>query len=608
MPLREDLLTPIAGENPSGPDIRYDSKVPIYDEIKEARRQDDALAQGDWQRERKVADYARVIKLTQDSLATKTKDLQLAAWLTDAKLRTEGFSGLEQGLTLCHGLISNFWETLNPLVEDGDEEPRMAHLDWIGALEVPVKSVPLVREGYDWFKFKESRLVGYEDQVKGDKEKKLRAQRLAEGKLAPEVFDKAFVDTPKAFYLQSEKDLDACRKALTSLDELCGEKFKDSRPTFGKLQAALEEVRHTVHSLLEKKRETEPDPVEEVPVEAAAADGQAAGAGSQAGQAAAPGIVFSVLTSSEPADRREAIASVAKVAAFLRKREPFSPAPYLMMRGLRWGELRSAAQLSDSTLLEAPPTELRQHIKRLALSKKWSELLETAENTMSLPCSRGWLDLQRIVVGACTALGSDYNVIAAAICSELRALLNDVPQLLDVNLLDDTPAANAETKAWLRQLGEMPAQDSSEPQPAAEGSATSSNGRSPAHSWLDKAADPYLLAQDALKAGQAEKAFELMRREIARQSSGRGRFERTMQLVQLCVAAGKEAIAQPLLDDIAAAIEVHKLDDWEDKEMVATALATVMTMSKKVQGSASEKQKLFERICRLDPVRALNAG
>lgn len=609
MPLREDLLTPIAGDNPSGPDVRYDSKVLIYDEIKEARRQDDDLAQGDWQRERKVADYARVIELTQDALATKTKDLQLAAWLTDAKLRTEGFSGLQQGLTLCNGLISNFWETLNPPLEDGDEEPRMAHLESIGStLEIPLKSVPLVRGGYDWFKFKESRLVGYDDQAKGEKEKKLRAQRLTQGKLAPEAFDKAFIDTPKAFYLQAEKDLDDCLKAVASLDALCGQKFKDARPSFGKLQGALGEVRHTVHSLLEKKRETEPDPIEEVPVTTTTEDGQAGAAGSPSTPAAAPGIVFSVLTSSEPADRREAIASVARVAAFLRKREPFSPAPYLMMRGLRWGELRSADQLSDSMLLEAPPTELRQHIKRLALGKKWTELLETAENTMSLPCSRAWLDLQRIVVGACAALGSDYDGIAAAICSELRALLNDVPQLLNVNLLDDTPAANAETKAWLNQLGETPASRPSPPLTEGESTAPSTNGKPAAHSWLERAADPYLLAQEALKTGQPEKAFELMRREIARQSSGRGRFERAMQLVQLCVAAGKEAIAQPLLDDIQAAIEVHKLDEWEDKEMVATALAMVMTMSKKVQANASERQKLFERICRLDPVRALNAG
>jgi type VI secretion system protein ImpA len=42
--------------------------------------------------------------------------------------------------------------------------------------------------------------------------------------------------------------------------------------------------------------------------------------------------------------------------------------------------------------------------------------------------------------------------------------------------------------------------------------------------------------------------------------------------------------------------------------MVAAALATLMKVSVKVRDDDSEKQKLFERICRLDPVRALSAG
>jgi type VI secretion system protein ImpA len=610
MPLQEDLLNPIAGDNPSGQDVRYDTKLLVYDKIKEARRQDDNLAQGAWEHERKVADYALVGKLAQEALATRTKDLQLAAWLTEAALRTEGFSGLRQGLVLCHGLVDRFWDTLYPPIEDGDPELRAAPLEWLGsALEIPLKNTPLVRSGYDWLKLKESRVVGYEDQAKTDKDKKARAKMLAEGKLAPEAFDKAFVETPKVFYLQAEKDLDSCLEALKSLDELCTAKFGDAAPSLGKLEIALEEVRHAVHTLLEKKRETEPDPVEETP--AAAATDQAGTTAATDGSVAHPGapvIVISVMTSSEPADRREVIASVARAAAFLRKREPHSPAPYLMMRGLRWGELRAAAKLADATLLEAPPTELRQQVKRLALAEKWSELLETAENAMSLPCSRAWLDLQRLVVEACTALGSEYAPVAAAIRSELLSLLNDVPQLLDASLLDDTPTANSETKAWLKQLQERPAAAPATEQAAGENAAPPSSGQSPAPSWPAKATDSYALAQEALKAGQPEKAFEIMQKEIASQRSGRGRFERKLQLVQLCIAAGKDTIAQPLLDDLAIAIDNHKLEDWEDKEMVAAALATVMTLSKKIQGNAVEKQKLFERICRLDPVRALSAG
>jgi hypothetical protein len=60
-------LTPIPGENPSGIDLRYDTKLLVHDKIKEARRQDDNLAQGAWQSERKTANFALVVKLAQDA-------------------------------------------------------------------------------------------------------------------------------------------------------------------------------------------------------------------------------------------------------------------------------------------------------------------------------------------------------------------------------------------------------------------------------------------------------------------------------------------------------------------------------------------------------------
>jgi type VI secretion system protein ImpA len=600
MPLREDILAPIPGENPSGIDLRYDNKLLIYDKIKEARRQDDDLAQGAWQSERKTANFPFVVKLAQETLATVSKDLQLAAWLTEALLQTERFSGFHQGIGLCHNLMTTFWDTVYPVIEDGDRELRARPLAWIGSmLDFPLRSTPIVASGYSWFIYKESRTVGYEDQVKTDKDRKTRSTMIESGKIAPEVFDKAFAETPKAFYVQAEKDLDVCIEALANLDKYCDEMFEDDAPALGKLKTGIAEVRHTIHILLEKKREKEPDPVEEIPAEIAAES--AAGDGETA---VAPGGL-AAMSMSEPADRRQAVGSIAAAAAFLRKKEPFSPAPYLLLRGLRWGELRTVSRLGDSTLLEAPPTDLRQQIKRLALAKKWSELLEAGEQAMALPGSRAWLDLQRLSVAACLALGTEYQPIATAIQSELRALLNDLPELLDATLLDDTPAANPETKAWLQGLSAPPQPAPSEPiegeeapPPAVDGTPT----------WLAQVADAYVLAKDALAAGQEEKAFAIMRAEIGRQRSGRRRFRRTMQMIELAIAAGKDTIAQPLLDDVTATIENHKLDAWEDPELVASDLLKLMRNSKKIQGNAGEKQKLFERICRLDPVQALNAG
>ena len=608
MALSEDLLKPIDGPNPSGENIRFNTRYPVYDKIKEARREDEELPEGVWQHERKLADFPLVIKLAEEALSTKTKDLQVAAWLTEAWLKTQGFKGLWEGLKLCRGLVNGFWDTLYPEIEDGDAEMRATPLEWIGGtLDFPVRSVPLTKDGFGWTKHQESRTVGFEDQAKSDNEKKARQKLLAAGKLAPEDFQKAFVETPKAFYLLAEKNLDGCLGELGQLDQLCQDKFGEAGPGFGKLRTSLEEVRHVVHGLLEKKRETEPDPVEEVPIAAGTGGGESV-TSPGVGSGRAPGaIVISVESSSEPADRRAAISSIASAAAFLRKREPQNPASYLMLRGLRWGELRAAGRLTEPTLLEAPPAELRRHIKTLALDRKWNELLEAAESAMALPCSRAWLDLQRFVVEACTALGAEYEPVAKAVRSELRTLLGDLPELLDANLLDDTPAANAETRAWLNSLTDPQIQPSSEG--AAELPASNGHPRSAGMGgWPRRSVDSYSLAKEALKAGQVEKAFQIMRKEIQAQDSGRGRFFRKAELVELCLAAGKEAIAQPLLDDMSAAIEAHKLEDWESREVVAASLATLMTSSARVKGNAAEKQKLFERICRLDPVRALTSG
>ena len=604
MPLREDILVPIPGENPSGADLRYDNKLLVIDKLKEARRQDDELDQGEWQSERKAANWPVVLKLAQETLATTSKNLQVAAYLTEALLQTERFAGLRQGLDLVYHLMTDFWDTVYPAIDPDDpetREDRATPLAWINTqLDLPIRSTPINNAGHSFLNYKDSRTVGYEDKVTTDKDRKIRAAMIADGKMAPEVFDKAFNETPKAFYAQAEKDLDGCLDVVGKLDAYCDEKLENDSPGFGKVKTALTEVRQAVHQLLDKKREKEPDPVEVAPVEEVPAEVEG-----QAEEGAPVAVTISAALVGEPADRRQAVGGIVAAASFLRKKEPHSPAPYLLLRGLRWGELRGVASVIDSPLLEAPPTELRQQIKRLALAKRWADLLEAGEQAMAQPGSRAWLDLQRLSVAACTALGKEYGAIATAIQSELRALLNDLPELLDATLLDDTPAANPETKAWLQSLGSTP-----QPAPVDENEAAAEMRahRNGAPTWLAPAVDAYTLAQDALASGQEEKAFAIMRADLSRQRSGRRRFRRMMQTVELAIAAGKDSIAQPLLEDIAAAIENHKLDAWEEPEQMAGDLIKLMRYSKKIQGSSSEKQKLFDRICRLDPVQALSVG
>lgn len=102
----EALLQPIAGENPSGESTQYSG---LYDEIREARRADDAsLSQGQWVEALKVADYHRVIDLATSALSTQTKDVQICVWFCEALASQQGFAGFRDGIQLIRRLEEDF--------------------------------------------------------------------------------------------------------------------------------------------------------------------------------------------------------------------------------------------------------------------------------------------------------------------------------------------------------------------------------------------------------------------------------------------------------------------------------------------------------------------
>ena len=298
-------------------------------------------------------------------------------------------------------------------------------------------------------------------------------------------------------------------------------------------------------------------------------------------------------------DREDAIGRVVAAAKFLRQQDPYSPAPYLMLRGLRWGELRAGGSNIDQTLLAAPPSEFRQNLKRLGLEANWTELLEVAETVMGMECGRGWLDLQRYVYRACYELGSYYEAIRGAVLSSVRALLADYPQLPELTMMDDTATANAETQAWLKEnvVG------------ATSGGqahfATNQEHDGAREDGVPAPPDTFELAMQAARAGRAQEGIEMLMREMVQERSGRARFHRKVQLTQLCASTGHEAIALPILQELAAEIERRKLEDWEAPDLVAQPLALLYRCLAKTDGNAEARQKLYSWICRLDPLQAM---
>src|SRR5690606_14342895 len=116
--------------------------------------------------------------------------------------------------------------------------------------------------------------------------------------------------------------------------------------------------------------------------------------------------------------------------------------------------------------------------------------------------------------------GGDYRVVGAAIRGALRSLLEDLPDLPRHALADDSPTANAETRAWLRENGLVP-----EGGPAVDEDVPPPRPRS--------RVDTLERARELARSGKPERAVELLMAEAAQERSPRGRFLRRTQAAAL---------------------------------------------------------------------------
>ncbi len=362
------LLAPVSADLPSGESLQYSG---LYDEIREARRADDVLEQGDWKRELKVADWDEAVALATDALLTKTKDLQIGAWLAEGLTMLHGFAGCRDGIKLMKGLHAEFWETCHPEIDEGDMEGRANVLSFFDRqVAISLRRSPLTRApgmNFSWLEWNESRPFDIPDSVTGaldgDSQARLadlKRQATEENKTSGEDFRKAKGSTPKSYYEDASKTLAQAWDEFQGLDRIMDEKFGRQTPGLGELKKSLEEVRRVVDAILKEKRALEPD---------ALAGGGGASAG---GEGASDGgaVVYRVAGPSGPIrSRGEALARLGEVADFFRQTEPHSPVSYLVQRAITWGQMPLETWLADvikdtgvlegikETLGIRPPTE-----------------------------------------------------------------------------------------------------------------------------------------------------------------------------------------------------------------------------------------------------------
>lgn len=613
MPLREDLLEPIAGDNPSGENLYYDK---VFDQIKEAAREElDTGPAGAWERTPKKADHVAVIKLAGETLATRSKDLRLAAWLIESHVKREGTALLLPGLDLLWKLQEKFWETLHPeKEEDGNVDLRITAIEGIfNRLAVWLRNAGITKSGMSSLQYHESRRVGFETDADTDEKQSARQDAIDQGKMTGEDFDASFNATPKAFYAGLEKTLTDAATLLDDLGRFHEEKYGDDYPSMNKLLTAVEEVRQLVSSLLNEKRKTDPDPedivaaeseetYEEATYEEAPAYAEPVAASSPVKKAPRPAGGFA----GAPTSAEQAYAAVAACAEYLRSEDAQSPVPYLVCAGLRFGETRKVGAWPPSDFAVAPTTETRQAMRRYINEYNWDELMKLCLQTLAEPCARAWLDLHRYIWRAAKEMGAEP--VATAVATTVRGLLLDIPEVRGWILDDDTPVANAETQQWIDTELLPPVAEAAVPAVEEEQAISfvpvpsSSNG---SHAE-DSAPDLYETATELVRRGSVGDAIRMLVRDSELQPSGRKRFQRRVQVAQLCMMAKQDPVAYPVLMQLSNEIEQRGLETWESGEMLAHPLSLLLQCLDHRKASSEDREALFERLCRLDPQAALS--
>ena len=339
------LLQPVSDESPAGESLRYSG---LYDEIADARRADVDVSQGEWQTELKVADHRKVVDLAIPALTSKTKDLQIGVWLSEALIKINGLAGLRDSLKLVAGLQEKFWDTLHPEIDEGDMEGRANAISWLdlqGA--TAVRSCPLTAgAGFgftDWQDAKRFDIPSNLETLDADSQTKyaeLKSQAENEHRVTGEMWRSALTQTRRVFCETTNYTIDECWAAFADLNRVIEENYdRNQMPGLSNLKKALDEIHTQAKKMLEKKRLEEPNDADT----AESHDSEEGGENQAESSSGGGGGSFGGPVKSRP----EALKRLAEIAVFFQKTEPHSPVAYLVQRAVKWGNMPLETWLRD---------------------------------------------------------------------------------------------------------------------------------------------------------------------------------------------------------------------------------------------------------------------
>ncbi len=334
-----ELLSPIPGEIPSGHDIRQNQSISSpYNQIKDARATARAAERNslfDGKSDMAMENWQKILDLAPVILRDHAKDLEIAAWYTEALIRKQGFKGLNSGFTLIRHLIETFWDSLYPMPDEDGLETRVSPLTGLngegtdGVLIPPIRNSVITESHYPgpftiWQYKQALDIQKISDADLRDKKTEQIGFSIADIKSAvSKSSDQFFID----LHSDIHTSIAEYRKIGELLDNRCG---THEGPPTSNIINALEDALATVKFLGKSKI---PDSISDAsPSIPAAQSGHDSNQGTTASSEATQRL-------GPIRSRDDAFRQLNNIADFFRKTEPHSPICYSIERAIKWGNM-----------------------------------------------------------------------------------------------------------------------------------------------------------------------------------------------------------------------------------------------------------------------------
>lgn len=540
--------TPVSEAAPCGENIRYEA---VFEELEAELAKQESLNS-------ETVDWNHVSQISSKILKESSKDLLVGAYLAQALLINEGYSGLAVGLKILNDMVDKHWDCLFP----------------------PAKRMRARGTAITWLAERAGALISEKTPTAEDAEAIVEAAkyiRLLDAELAEKMGDTAPLVTdlsrPLKNYKQSA-DAEMAQAAAPAAETVV--------------------VQSQQAPSADSTADTAADVAE--PVQQASASALTAARKKPAKSTAIVNEVGDIASDNDAKKiLKHAQETARKVSNYWSASKLSEAKAYRLARVATWMIIEVAPPATDGVTQVMPPAADRIKFFQGQIEKaEYAAVIPELEKTLSR--APFWIDGHNMVVTALRAMGGEYEKAAKAVIGELSHLLQRAPELIDLSFSDQTPFASDQTKMWLESEVLNSAGASGETSAAGAASA-----------WDEALA----AARKQAASGDKKAAMKIFDDGIANAVQVRDKFYWRCALAELLLQTGEAAAASSLLKPMTEQVEAYRLAEWEP-DLLSKIYKLLYQSYRKQQGKKKEDSAInelvestYDMFCWFDPVTAL---